>query len=48
MISLIKLTGVKHFEELLVDGTGFTDAEKQNAINKAIDKIDDVINDMKF
>ena len=36
------------FEELLVDGTGFTEDEKIEAINKAIDEIDDVIDSMKF
>lgn len=46
--NIIKFTGVKHFEELLVDGTGFTEDEKQSAINGAIDKIDDVIGKMKF
>ena len=27
--------GVKYFEELTVDGTGFTQEEKDNAIEKA-------------
>lgn len=46
--SIIKLTGVKHFEELLVDGTGYTESEKQDAIDKAIDNIDEVIDKMRF
>ncbi|WP_296645430.1 FMN-dependent NADH-azoreductase [Romboutsia sp. 13368] len=45
---VIKFMGIKKFEELLVDGTGFTKKEQQEAINKAIDKIDDVIDSMKF
>ncbi|MGL5346683.1 MAG: FMN-dependent NADH-azoreductase [Peptostreptococcaceae bacterium] len=46
--NIFKLTGIKHFEELLVDGTGFTEDEKQEAIDKAIEKIDDVIKNLKF
>lgn len=46
--SIVKLMGVKKCEELLVDGTGFTKEEQQNAINEAIDKIDDVIDNMKY
>ena len=45
---VIKFMGIKKFEELLVDGTGFTNKEQHEAINKAIDKIDDVIDSMKF
>ena len=46
--NIIKFMGIKKFEELLVDGTGFTEEERVEAINKAIDKIDDVIDSMKF
>ncbi|MGL6107487.1 FMN-dependent NADH-azoreductase [Romboutsia sp.] len=46
--SIFKFTGIKHSEELLVDGTGFTESEKQEAIDKAVDKIDEVIDGMKF
>ena len=45
---VIKFMGIKKFEELLVDGTGFTEDEKIEAINKACEKIDDVIDSMKF
>ena len=45
---MMKFMGIKKFEELLVDGTGFTEDEKIEAINKAIDEIDDVIDSMKF
>ena len=38
--------GIKRFEELLVDGTGFTEEEKNEAIEKAIDKIDNVIDEV--
>lgn len=46
--SIMKFMGIKKFEDLLVDGTGFTEEEKKEAINKAIDKIDDVIDSMKY
>ena len=45
---MMKFMGIKKFEELLVDGTGFTEEEKQEAINKASEKIDDIIDSMKF
>lgn len=45
---IIKFMGIKKFEELLVDDTGFTEGEKQEAINKASEKIDDIIDSMKF
>ena len=45
---IIKFMGIKKFDELLVDATGFTEEEKQEAINKACDKIDDIIDSMKF
>lgn len=45
---IMKFMGIKKFEELLVDATGFTEEEKQEAINKASSKIDDVIDSMKF
>ena len=45
---VIKFMGIKKFEELLVDWTWFTEDEKIEAINKAIDKIDDIIDSMKF
>ena len=35
-------------KELLVDDTGFTEEEKIQAISKAANKIDDVIDSMKF
>lgn len=38
--------GIKRFEELLVDGTGFTEEEKNEAIEKAIAKIDNVIDEV--
>lgn len=45
---IMKFMGIKKFEELLVDGTGFTEEEKKEAINKAYEKIDDIIDSMKF
>jgi FMN-dependent NADH-azoreductase len=38
--------GIKRFEELLVDGTGFTEEEKNEAVEKAIGKIDNVIDEV--
>ena len=40
--------GIKDFHSLLVDGTGTTKEEKLSAITGAINKIDDVIDDIKF
>ncbi|MPN42087.1 hypothetical protein SDC9_189643 [bioreactor metagenome] len=45
---IMKFMGIKKFEELLVDGTGFTEEEKKEAINKAYEKIDDIIDSIKF
>ncbi|MEG1255071.1 NAD(P)H-dependent oxidoreductase [Clostridium sp.] len=43
---IMKTMGIKRFEELLVDGTGFTEEEKQNAIKEAMGKIDHVIEEV--
>lgn len=43
---IMKLMGIKKFQELLVDGTGTTEEEKQEAIDKAIEKIDGIIEDI--
>lgn len=45
---IIKFTGISKFEELLVDGTGTTDEEKGEAIEKAKGKIDSIIDDMEL
>lgn len=45
---IMKFMGIKKFEELLVDGTGFTEKEKKESINKAYEKIDDIIDSIKF
>lgn len=44
--SIMKVAGIKRFEELLVDGTGFTEVEKREAIEKAMEKIDGVISEV--
>lgn len=44
--SIMKVSGIKRFEELLVDGTGFTEEEKEEAIKKAMEKIDGVITEV--
>lgn len=43
---IMKMTGIKRFEELLVDGTGYTEEEKNKAIEKALKKIDGVIEEV--
>ncbi|MEG1416374.1 MAG: NAD(P)H-dependent oxidoreductase [Clostridium sp.] len=43
---IVKTMGVKRFEKLLVDGTGTTDQERIEAINRAKDKIDMTIREV--
>ncbi|PRR81499.1 FMN-dependent NADH-azoreductase [Clostridium vincentii] len=43
---IMSTMGIKRIEELLVDGTGFTEEEKNEAIEKAKDKIDNVIDEV--
>ena len=43
---IMKFIGIKRFEELLVDGTGYTEEEKANAIQVALEKIDFVIKEV--
>lgn len=45
---IMKLMGIKKFEELLVDGTGFTEAEKAEAIKEALEKVDEVVDQIVF
>ena len=40
----MKFIGIAVFEELLVDGTGTTEQERQGAIQDAIERIDPMIN----
>ena len=37
---LMHLMGIKKFDDILVDGTGYTELEKNIAVEKAISKID--------
>lgn len=46
--SIMKFIGIKKFDELLVDGTGTTEEERISAIEKASEKIDDIIDSLKF
>ncbi len=41
---IMKFIGITTFEELLVDGTGTTEQERQEAIQNATNKIDSMIN----
>jgi len=43
---IMKFIGINKFEELLVDGTGSTEEEKIDAIQKALKKIDSVIDEV--
>lgn len=45
---IIKFIGISKFDELLVDGTGTTETEKSEAIEKAKSKIDSIINQIQF
>lgn len=40
---IMKVIGIKHVQELKVDGTGTTEEERKNAINKAKEKIKEVL-----
>ena len=46
--SVFKFMGIKHFEELKVEGTGFTEKEKEEAIDIATGEIDEVIKGMRL
>ena len=43
---IMKFMGIKKFKQILVDGTGFTEEEKQEAIDKAMEKVDEVIGEI--
>lgn len=43
---IINFIGINTFEELLVDGTGTTETERREAIQKATEKIDGLINNL--
>jgi FMN-dependent NADH-azoreductase len=44
----MKFIGISKFEELLVDGTGTTEIERQEAIEKATAKIDTLVENIQF
>jgi FMN-dependent NADH-azoreductase len=46
ILDIMGTMGIKRIEELLVDGTGFTEEEKNEAVGKAIAKIDHVIEEV--
>ena len=46
--SIMKLLGIKNVQELKVDGTGTTEEERQEAIKKAEDKIEDILMGIDF
>ncbi|GAA0783809.1 FMN-dependent NADH-azoreductase [Hathewaya limosa] len=43
---IMKIMGIKRFKELLVDGTGTNEKEREKAVHKALDKIDEVIEEI--
>lgn len=45
---IMKSMGISSFERLLVDGTGTTEQERLDAINKAMGKIDEIIDRMEI
>ena len=45
---IMKSLGISNFERLLVDGTGTTEIERLKAIEKAKDKIDDIIDKIEI
>ncbi|HPT76134.1 MAG TPA: NAD(P)H-dependent oxidoreductase [Defluviitaleaceae bacterium] len=45
---IMKLMGINQFEKILVDGTGTTQEERKTAIEKAMEKIDKVIENIKI
>ena len=45
---MMKFMGIKKFESLLVDGTGTTEEEKQKAIEKATNKIEEIVKHLTF
>jgi FMN-dependent NADH-azoreductase len=45
---IMKFIGISKFEELLIDGTGTTETEKSEAIEKAKSKIDTIIDQIQF
>lgn len=45
---IMSFLGIKKFEELLADGTGTTEEEKSDAIEKAKSKIGDIVEQVQF
>ena len=43
-----KYLGIKKTKEILVDNTGTTEVERQQAINKGIEQIDKVLKTLKY
>ncbi len=46
--SILKIMGIKKVSEIKVDNTGTTEKERLEAINKAIDQINPLIENLKF
>lgn len=46
--SIMKTMGISNVHELKVDGTGTTEEERQSSINKAEQKIDEIIDSLSF
>lgn len=44
--NIMNCIGIKKFEELLVDGTGFTNRKKEKSVKDASDKIDNFIEEI--
>lgn len=48
VIDIMKTLGISKCEELLVDGTGTTEEERQKAITQAEKKIESIVNNLDF
>lgn len=46
--SIMKFIGIKKFDELLVDDTGTTNEQRKESIEKSCEKIDNIIDNLKF
>ncbi|MGG7162732.1 FMN-dependent NADH-azoreductase [Clostridium ihumii] len=44
---IMKFMGIEHFKEILVDGTGFTEEEKNKAIEESLEKVTKIAEEIK-
>ncbi len=46
--SIMNLIGISKVEDLLVDGTGYTEEERQNAIDRASERVHHIVDFLRF